>query len=699
MVYVDLVGRTDRRWISHQDGIPANLANTGLNAMTHRGILHLNMTAMPHMNVAERVGAFGWIFADRHTGELIAFRQLSTEVTGFLNAENTRFNAGGTSFSGNFTTTQGAIALFSNGSYSETVGGGAAPHIREIAGGAYAPQNCTMNADGRQVTMHVDISGQTITRIYSVNGWAADSARVTTAAEVNMIASDGELLGGSFPLNHDQVIDYRMFQLIGANCLRDIEAGDVVYVYTDDDDVITRVAVGTEVVEGLMTEASDTRFVVDGTSYNYARRYLTSRTRTEATLYSEVYPHAGSDVRVLLDAYGNAFRIEIVGAETGNFGIVIAHDADPARGNVLRLFTNDDADETFNVVGRNLSFFQARPFTGGADRRISTDNSREFPNHVMDGALVGFGLNAAGSINALENAVGSGTLTHRPPGAAGVGNDAPSVAVTIDVRSRTVVRVDGRDVTLDRNAPVFYLDTSVSPAEWNVASVADIDLAWFRNNAAPTGQYILNISGNRVIALTLPMAAVDADAEAVFGMINSVMNIAGPARNLTGFFDGARTASTIRTANDFLAGEVDRTLVQFFNMTPNAAGQIRLMTDIVHQTPVPAPADDRFVSRAASFPAFVTESAMSRGVQMLDRDFIDASNLFIELANNQRITLADDVVIYRATVSGGNIVYSLSGAGLSAIRGEAWVWAFNTESDITSEANVVIWMHPDDYPW
>jgi len=84
---------------------------------------------------------------------------------------------------------------------------------------------------------------------------------------------------------------------------------------------------------------------------------------------------------------------------------------------------------------------------------------------------------------------------------------------------------------------------------------------------------------------------------------------------------------------------------------------------------------------------------------MLDRDFIDASNLFIELANNQRITLADDVVIYRATVSGGNIVYSLSGAGLSAIRGEAWVWAFNTESDITSEANVVIWMHPDDYPW
>ena len=703
MVYVDLVGRTDRRWISHYEGIPANLANTGLNAMTTRGTLTIGMSTMPHMNIADRVGAFGWLFYDRHTGELIAFRQLSTFITGTPNDWNTptRFTAGGISYSGNFATSQGAINLFHNGERTATVHGPAAPHIRATGGtGGYTADPATadnMNTDGRQVTMAVEISGATITRIHSILGWAADEAMVVSAADVRMLADDDELLGFEFPVNLDQVIDYRMFQLIGVNCLRDIRADHVVYVYADEADVITRVAVGTEVVEGVMTEASNTRFIVDGTSYNYAHRVLTTRTRFNSTFYGNVLEHTGSDVLVRLDAFGNAFEITVTGAEVGNFGIVQNATGDDPRGHGALLFTNDDATLFYNIVGgAGLAHFAPRAFIGGnTDRRGDRMNPQAFSatntaEWHLEGAgrpaanmsarqLIGFGLNAAGNINVIER----------------------SQLGTIDVRSRTVARIGAAfDVTIDPNVVVFWEHPA---GTWNVGGISDVDLAEFRPASSISGvtnaptQYILNVAGNRLIAFTLPHSHTDAVSDDIFGVVNSWLNVGSDDQNLTGFFDGATTATTIRTHEDRGFGPAHLQQVRFWQFTTNAAGRVTGGTAIA-QNLVETNANDRFVTEASKFP-LATESAVSAGLQIIYRAAVDAANNFVEVQGGQRVVIAPDATIYRATISGGNVVYAPS--NLNAVRGAAWVWGFNTEprvDDITQEATVLIWMADADLP-
>ena len=685
MVYVDLVGRTDRRWISHQDGIPANLANTGLNAMTTRGTLQLDMATMDHISVADRVGAFGWLFYDRHTGELIAFRQLSTAITGFMNADNTRFVAGGVNYSGPWTTTAGAVSQFWNGvPYVVSNAAQTQEVIHAFAGGGF-PGNAT---DGRQVTLHVEIAGATVTRIHSILGWAADQAAVVSAADIRLIEEDHELLGAWFPDNFDQEIDYGQFQLIGVNCLRDIRANDVVYVYHSGY-TITRVAVGREVVEGTMTEASNTRFVVDGTSYNYAFRFLTAEARGAATNFEDVFPYAGSDVTVRLDAFGNAFEVVIDGFDVGNFGIVRGRTPDgDARGQGVTLLTNDDAEIFYNIVGGNaLSRFNPRviadpgnviPRRAGAMSGWGTGVNAGATSWLELDELVGYGLNAAGNINVLERAT----------------------PTDIDVRSRTIARVETtggltRDVTIDANVAVFW--PNAAGTEWNVGGIGDVDLSEFRSAGAQDGQVVFNTAGTRIVAMAIPHGFADADGDDIFGVINSWMNIGADARNFTGFFDGARTASTLRTADtrpDVTLGQVS-----FYRIATNAAGQITTLTDLVN------PAAPRFVTRASEFPN-ATPAGASLGLQIIYRDAVDAGNLFVEVAGNQRVTLADDVVVYRATWSGGspgvgNIVYAVSGAGINAVRGAAVVWAFNTtpnDADVTNEAHILIWMHSDDVP-
>ena len=697
MVYVDLVGRTSQRWISHEDEMPANLANTGLNALTRRATLTLDMATMDHINVADRVGAFGWMFYDRHTGELIAFRQLSTFVTGFMNADNSRFVAGGVNYSGPWSTTasgfQGArIAQYWNG-VPQTVTNAAT--VQEMVHAFAGPGFRGNLTDGRQVTLAVEISGATITRIHSILGWAADQAAVVSAADLRLIDEEHELLGGFFPDNLDQVIDYGQFQLIGVNCLRDIRANDVVYIYTHGD-VITRVAVGNEVVEGTMTEASNTRFIVDGRSLNYAYRVLTAEARGTATPYGDVFPYAGSDVVVRLDAFGNAFEVVIDGGEVGNFGIVLSRTPDgDARGQGFNLFTNDDAQVFYNIVGGNaLSRFNPRVIADPGNaipRRGPTLSGWTAPalgatSWLAIGELVGYGLNAAGNVNTIERAT----------------------EAEIDVRSRTIARVETvggftRDVTIDANAAIFW--PNAAGTAWNVGAITDVDLAEFRREGAQDGQVIFNTAGTRIVAMVIPNGFADADGDDIFGVVNSWMNIGADARNFTGFFDGARTTSTIRTTDfrpDLVLNQVD-----LYRFSTNAAGQVnQAPTALVNNAPNVA--NNRFVTRDENFPN-ATQSAVAQAnyaMQIIYRDAVDAGNLFVEVAGNQRVTFADDVVVYRATWSGGtpgvgNIVYTHSSTGINAVRGAAAVWAFNTaprDTDVTNEAHILIWMHSDDVP-
>ena len=734
MVYVDLVGRTDRRWISHQDGIPANLANTGLNVHTVRRVLTSEHYGTARIDVANRLGSFGWLFVDRHgsewipahvnaaghlvpgqwgtLGDLIAFRAESTYVTGFVNAEGTRFNVpGGTSFIiANPTinlTGDLAPVVFWNGFVRPglTDNTSAAGMIRNIAGSPM-PAHAT---DAREVTLAVTISGTTITRIHSILGWRADEARVAIASDLTRIEGNNSLLRGTFPLDLNQRIDYSQFQLIGVDCLLEIEPENVVFIYTEHgSDVIRRVAVGTEVVEGEMNEASSSRLIVDGRVMTYSFDRLTSLTRNSATAPDDVWPYAGSDVRVLLDAYGRAFRIDILDQEVGNFGMVLlSTDSNDPRGYGLRLYTNEDEERFFNLNIRNYTMFSARPFTGDrtTDRRsvANWEDPVGFvpgpapagggnPNVVIPAGptsrMIGFGLTGAGIINVIEHAVDAGM---------------------IDIRSTSVIRVTSaaqpaRDLALDPNVAIFYWNTASE--QWEVAGISDLDLSWFRTpaNANMGGQYILNTAGNRVIALVINENAVDGEGDNIFGLLTNWGNVGNGAANLTGFFDGAVTTSILRTANDSNPNiPVNRANPQFFMFGTNAAGVINSGVNLITTNPQP-----RFVSGSEQNPDWatplrVTRSAVFDAVQLLDHTaptgWIDFGRNALMVEDNLWITYYDDVVVYRATRSAGNTIYAASSLG--AINPEAWVWAFNTAAspgDVTGAAHVVIWMDNDDFP-
>ena len=728
MVYVDLVGRTDRRWISHQDGIPANLANTGLNVHTERAVLTSAHYGTANINVAARLGSFGWLFFDRHgsewvpaqrdaagnivegtgmwgaRGDLIAFRAESTYVTGFVNAAGTVFNvAGGQGLAIGSPNLAITPRLFWNGVQDQTISAStsAAGMIRNIAGDP-APDHDT---DARQVTMAVSISGSTITRIHSILGWQACDARVVIASDLARIERDNVLLTGNFPLNLNQEIDYKQFQLIGVDCLLDIEPEHVVFVYRDGGDVIRRVAVGTEVVEGTMTETNFNRIIVDGRSINYSSDRLTSLTRPRATAPADVVEYAGSDVRVLLDAYGHAFRIDILDQEVGNFAMVLlaTTSADP-RGEGMRLYTNDDEESFFNVNVRNHTLFNPRPFLGNQNpnRRNSTfENNAGFapgtnPAVIAGDAarMIGFGLNTAGAINVIENAVDATSIQFRSSSVVrvvtpAIGANPPTAAFPAQ---------DARDLAIDANAPIFHFD-----GEWQVASIGDVDLSWFRTNSVP-GQYILNTAGTRVIAIAFGDASdfIDPSGDGVFALLNNWGNLGGGASNLHGFFDGSTTATVQRTADD-TNFTLDRSVPAFWLFGTNAAGAINTTGDNLIVTDP----DLRFVSGSPANPAWagrVQRSIMPHdAVQLLGVEslvgWVDFSRNALMVADDLWITYYDDVVVYRATRPGGNMTYAASDLG--SITPNAWVWAFNTApstSDITGAAHVVIWMSNADFP-
>ena len=691
------MGRTTRRWVRYLEE-PAYLANTGLNVAVSGEVLTLGTAAMPHFNVADRVGAFGYAFRDRITGEIIAFRQTSTFITGGLNdwTSPTRFNAtNGISYSANFTASPGAV-LMRNGVETGNSTGSLRDAIVAIAGSVgytTATNAPDMLTDGRQVVMAVDIVGATITRVYSINGWAVDEAFVATATDLRTIDADGALFGLSFPENHNQDIDYRMFQLIGVDCLRDISADDVVYVYSAND-VITRVAVGSEVVEGVMTDANNLRFIVGGRSINYAHRFLTTGTRWSATYYGDVMSDAGSDVTVRLDAFGNAFEITLGATEVGNFGIVRSATGNDPRGHGAVLFTNDGAAAFYNIIGgTGIRHFAPRAVQTTIPRR-----GTEMPNRVFNETqtaqwqlidtnlpavntvvpqLIGFGLNAAGNINMIERAA----------------------AGTIDVRSRTVARITTagatRDLPIDANAAIFW---EAPAGTWNVGTVDDIRLARFREagfgpNAGQ--QYILNVAGTRVVAFTLGSDWVAPTSTDMFALINNWDYRDGYQR-LHGFFNNeSGHRDTTDTAPTFHHGLV--THVALWQMEVNAAGEIRDAWDLTANDPLAV----RFVTRPTEFPgATMTAGADALGLQLADRNHVSlANNTLTPAGGANLITLYPDAVVYRATMAGGRVQYAVS--SLAAIPHSAWVWGYNTAAeltDVTSSATVLIWMHNNDIP-
>jgi len=196
-------------------------------------------------------------------------------------------------------------------------------------------------------TVAVETSGSKIKTIYSYQQWNGPADGIFDATDAKDITKDQELFSEAFLLDDNDAIDLDAFVLMGAATLSDIKVDNVVYVYSDPDNmggtdpVIRKIAVGTETVSGSITKISSGGDVtIGGKVYSFA---------DESEYTSEDFS-AGDSVDVKLDYFGNIYDIEITESAT-NFAIAL----DSANGNpglggddpLLQLYLADGTDKVF----------------------------------------------------------------------------------------------------------------------------------------------------------------------------------------------------------------------------------------------------------------------------------------------------------------------------------------------------------------
>jgi hypothetical protein len=186
-------------------------------------------------------------------------------------------------------------------------------------------------------------------------------------------------------------------------------------------------------------------------------------------------------------------------------------------------------------------------------------------------------------------------------------------------------------------------------------------------------EFILNVRGNRVIAMHVPNGWVDAESTDVFAVFNAVTNISG-AQRLTGFIDGI--AGSVVTEN---RGDFD----------PD-----KLKTIELWQLDV---ADGVIKDNKGELTPFVTGTAISDQSSILTitgAAFDTGQTPDTSINGEARISYASDVVVYRAD-GDTDPTYRIS--SVTSITRNATVYVFNNierDDDYPTDLAVVIIWHP-----
>jgi len=657
LVSVNTDGKTDLRWITvpkgEDEGDPATLLNTGLDCYSEKTVLTPSYFSNSMINISERIGAYGRAYFTDSDDILVAFSISSTFITGTTSSG--KFKADGKTYSFDRNIDYWGNEFMNAGDSDDSWSWDDSKPAGSID--AFIDVN---EPDGDEVTLAVKLSGLTIKEIHSIAGWQATEANLIKKADISAIEADQELFGGEFALDDDREIDLKQFSLVGVKALDDIDEDNVVYAYFDEDDIIRKVAVGQEEVEGVIKEVNSDEFVIDGKTYEYAIDFL-----AYAKSKASVAPinDANSEAIVKLDAYGFAFDIDTTGG-VGMFGVV--YDVDPAGFDNARIkmVNQDDADNVWNLVKNSKLEINNADKTGIIT--VDTTLSGIFVGNPDYNALVGYKLNSDGQIKQLDTAYTSNKLY---------------------VNSKTLISIIGGDsYTIDKDAVVFSYNPAgdLKKDDISVATLNDIDFADMREQYASTGfpgQFVLNKSG-KVVALLLLDTVVNAKSDDVYGVINSVTGTTDASgdnvQRIRGLVDGSSV--TLDTTTDARTISLINNTPTLYMLTKNGSGKVKAW------------------ETGATSAAAVGLLTDIDGVIAADRAPGDGANNIIELQSG-RIAVESDAVVYRAVWSSSKSLYEYTrSTGITAIRSKSLVWAYDTkdDKDKTDIATVVIWADQDD---
>ena len=356
------------------------------------------------------------------------------------------------------------------------------------------------------VTLNVKLDGKVIKEVYSVEQWSETKADQADASTLSEITQNDRLLGEEFALL-DKEIDLTSFELVGVKSLSDIKVDNIVYVYTNPDtDKIAKVAVGTEVVEGVVSEfdTDESEFVIGGKTYANA-----APAAGDASGKDVAATNVTDTVKAFLDAYGDVYTFEVVKSSPDLYGVVLA----TASGidTQVKLFTSEDATKVYTVKSTASLVASAQALT-------------------ID-QIVKFTVDKDGKINSIA-------LT--------TANASP---VTITALSNTVISGDLGSLVVKDGAFVF----TKSGSTYDVKTMADLV-----KKTSIVGAKVFK-GTEKVEAFLVPAGQANASADDVYGVINKKVDAANadndPVFKLTGFKDA--TAFTALTDDDVPANYAD----------------------------------------------------------------------------------------------------------------------------------------------
>ena len=402
MVYADKDGQTLEK--TGKDGGKITMMTTlNKNGTAVYGVLTPEDADTALTNVRSLIGAAGKIIKNKD-GKILSIGDIQTQfLTGEYNGE--KFVVGDTEYT---------IAPKAYTNYAAE--GKVTPGTNNDSDTVPAFKNNSTDGvknlssvEKKTVTIAVKVSGKTIKNIYSISYWDATTgdAKQVTSSQLKKITSDKSLLGYKFPKNDDTEIDMNAFALLGVDSLDKIAADNIVAVYANSDNVITKVEVGTEVVTDKVAKVK-TNDDVYKTVYTVGdKEYKASKLLTEADAKALVNTlTAGAEVKMFLDYSGKIYKAEVV-EDTYLYGVALkAAGTGNSYDNTDYMIKVMQADGkaavlkiknqvTFNNIKDEVNEGQLVRYKVNSDNQVTemtiatakTSAKTEYNNGVLDGKL------------------------------------------------------------------------------------------------------------------------------------------------------------------------------------------------------------------------------------------------------------------------------------------------------------------------
>lgn len=365
------IGTTDKdgKWTADERNKQSVTMYTLLGATANDEVVIRSTSA--RTNLMPYIGAYATVYRDSKTKDILAIADVKTDY-----------------LVGNFTTITGNLIFEDEDGVKYNVPNHEVEYfynaeedgVTSIA--AILDPSGSYGVEDGDCVLSVDIVGKTIRQVYALMVWDANDDFQFKSADATDIKENQELGSCEFQTTKSGDIIANQFQLLGVDSLDDIKVNNIVAVYADSDDVITRVEVGTEVVSGKITQVSSkNKVTIDGKGYD------------ETSLYngSDKDIKAGNEVKLFLDYAGEWYKAELISGKADNVAIVVGMED----GNPTKLTDKNAKIELFMADGTS------KVFTVAKDAATDDSGYDLTPYGILTGQAIKYGLNSSGQVNSI----------------------------------------------------------------------------------------------------------------------------------------------------------------------------------------------------------------------------------------------------------------------------------------------------------